>query len=90
MAKNLLRTTSGSGPLKVIRVQTLTGGHPITWIAGGWRCFLADPGTRRTRVLLPQRQAPLLERGRFARRRHGDQPLDYLSASSGAVAIGVL
>src|SRR5438270_1467335 len=38
MAKNLLRTAAGSGPLKVIRVQTVTGGHPITWIAGGWRC----------------------------------------------------
>jgi hypothetical protein len=38
-AKNLIRVTYGSGPLKVIHVQTTTG-HPILWVAGGWRCSI--------------------------------------------------
>jgi hypothetical protein len=37
-AKNLIRATYSSGPLKVIRTETSTGSHPIRWIAGGWRC----------------------------------------------------
>jgi hypothetical protein len=38
-AKNLIRVTYGSGPLKVIHVQ-MTPGHPILWVAGGWRCTI--------------------------------------------------
>lgn len=38
-AKNLIRVTYGVGPLKVIHVQ-MTPGHPIDWVAGGWRCTL--------------------------------------------------
>lgn len=39
-AKNLIRVTYGSGPLKVIHVQ-MTPGHPILWVAGGWHCSIS-------------------------------------------------